>query len=334
MQEKCVIKDHEYWKVEWANGETPIPSECKETTLSLMTKEGFNIILELRDDDFGDRPVAFYAYVKPPRDFNHDLFDLRGIIFDSPSVHIFPSGIYGWSYRSWMDASLSRPLASQHRDCFVSGPVQIMNTCRAFIDKIIHHQHKNPNETFQKNLKWMSERCFLRGHESWDVRLEEGETPIFPQWNQRPLCVGTKDGFEITIKFSGEGYPQHFIGSIKLPPHFMLTSWLRENANYEALAISVPTLTIDVLHVEGDCYEWGRNLQRVSVPMQILEEARTIIHAVTRQESVIRMERKRKEMDRIRKELMEETCHPRRIERWAEQGFDPFEEIDLSITMV
>lgn len=351
MQEKCVIRDSEYWDVKWREGETPIPSECDDNILSLMTKEGFNIILELRDDEFGDRKHAFYAYVKPPHDFNHDLFDSREIIYEQGTLCLHEGGIYGWTYRSWFDAKLSQPLESQHRDCFVSGPVQIMETCRAFIGKVIENKHKSPYETFQKNLKWMKEngRCAIRDPEFWDVKLGKGETPFYPPWSQRPLCIRTKDDFEIRIKLSKPGFPRYLIGSIQLPPHFMLTSWLRENAKYESLSIYVPQLHIDVHHTEGDAYEWrhdnyaydadlslplstqstpGTNgvLKRVSGPVQMLEEARNIIHAVKHKESMLKMRMKHEEMERIRKDLMEETCHPRRVERWTEQGFDPFEE--------
>ena len=333
MQHRCVIRDAEYWDLKLLKDEIPISEECNETKLS-VTFQGFNIFMEFREDSLYSTRL-FHAFVQIPKDFNHDPLDFSGII-DPAIIYPYPEG-YGWSYRYYDDANLFRPLELQNRHCVPSGPVQIMETCRALIQEFIHKKHKTPTETFRRNLKWMQQKCSVLDAEYWDLKLKEGETIISPPRNEKSITLH-KDDFIITIKGVGSGFPRYFCGSIQVNEFF--------NVELDSTLQTLQTIPYENREAKGgrdSLYEWNHNdkdtevdfslplrsdtqfiqgtdrLKRVSGPVQILDEARQIIHAIKR-------EKKRCLTESIREELMMKTCHPKRMAAWVHQGFDPFQE--------
>jgi len=327
MKERCVIQDVVYWDLILKDGEIPLSWACTEWSLRMRTKEGFILGLELQEEGFFEVDVIL------PKGFHHDTLSLSGILEPSTLWYDRADHKYSWHYHSVSDASLFRPLDEQWKHCHASGPVQVMNTCRDFIGELMAKKHKGPDDTFQKNLRWMKQQCLIKNAEYWSVDPRAGdEVPIAPRGNDRSLCLCTKEGFIITISICNNYYRCHLEGSIELPPCFYLSSWLTQHAKYEALNIYVPFLTIDVPYWKGDnTYGWDHanyaldaNLalpeasqpvnKCVSGPVQVLEEARQIITAVMMKESELRM-------NVIREELMMKACHPRRIAAWTEQGF-------------
>ena len=328
MKEKCVIQDAEYWGLTLQEGETPNAWECNDRSLRLRTKEGFLLALE-----FQDEKGFFEVDVALPKDFDHEALSLHGIMEPSSLFYDRIYHRYTWDYHYAYDANFFHPLEKQWKFCHASGPVQIMDTCRAFIQELMAKRHEGPVDTFQKNLRWIQRQCLIKDTLYWNMELEEGEVPVSPGCNDRSLRLCTKEGFIINISLNNNYYSYYLDGYIKLPSSLHLTSWLNKHAKYEALNIYVPFIEIDVPHFKGENkYGWDHanpvfnaNLavpsqkddKRISGPVQVLDEARQIITAVMMRESEFRM-------DILREELMMKACHPTRIATWIEQDFNPF----------
>jgi len=323
MKERCAIQDAEYWDVNLWEGETPV--ECKESEICLEMEDGFIISMELEDGNF-------HVSVTLPKGFNHDELKLYNILDATQLFYCTSKHKYYWSYNLWGNANLFLPLEKQHRDSFVTGPVQILDTCRAFIQEMNFKKHKGPIDTFKKNLRWMKQQTIFKDDRYWDVKLEDGEIILSPN-NDRTLRLQTKEGFLININIENLYVSCHLVGKIELPASLNFTSWIEKHAKFQALNCYVPYLELEVLHKSNSIYRWDHgnyqfnaNLalskasqegKPVSGPVQVLKEARDIIRAVMMVESKLRM-------DKIREDLMMKACHPKRIAIWVEAGFDPF----------
>jgi len=338
IKNQCVIQDALYWDVKKLfDGEIPIATECcSGRKLWLKTKDGFFIGLELLEVG------SFEVMVRLPNNFHHEELNLGGILNVTRLSYSSSENEYYWNYYFWGDANLFLPLEKQHPDSFVSGPVQILDTCRAFIQELISKKHNGPCDTFKKNLRWMKRQtnCDL-GVKYWGVELEDGESPISPCiLNEKSLRLQTNEGFIINISMDNTYYSCHLKGTIELPLNFHITSWLLEHAKYDTLNCYLTNLDLEVYMKKENIYQWdhgnkqndfnfaqSKDLQgekRISGPVQVLEEARHIIRAVMMKESKLRM-------NKIREDLMMKACHPKRIALWEMAGFDPFKEDEVEL---
>ena len=327
IQQRCVIRDAEYWDLQLLEDEIPILGECNDTTLS-VTFKGFNLFMELREE-------SFHVFFEIPKDFNHDPLDFSGIM-DPAIIEPYPEG-YGWSYRYYGDANLFRPLESQNRHCVPSGPVQIMETCRALILEIIRKKHKTPTETFRRNLKWMQQQCNIKNPEYWDLKLEKGETMMSPDWNLRCIQILNSD-FVITIKLEMGTSRRYLHTSVQVPHYFFIDKeekglpidseiHFRVQQNVYAWNYGHTHLDADLsLPVSTQFIPGTDRLKQVSGPVQVMEDVRQMIHTLKSRESMLRGEKKYFMTQHIKEDLMMKTCHPKRIAQWVHQGFEPFEE--------
>jgi hypothetical protein len=327
MKKRCVIQDPEYWNLTLLEGETPLASACTDRLLRLRTEEGFILVLELQEEGFFEVDVLLI------KGFHHEALSLNGILNPSSLFFDRMDQKYSWSYRYCYDANLFRPLEKQWKYCHASGPVQIINTCRAFVQELMVKKHNGPDDTFVKNLRWMKEQCLINDAIYWNVELKEGEVPIAVECNDRSLQLRTKEGFLINIDIVNDYFRCFLKGSIELPSGSYLASWLYKHARYEALNVYVPFFKTNVLHwKDNNIYGWDHashaidaslstssvdSDKRISGPVQVLQEARQVITALMMKESELRMHI-------MREELMMKTCHPKRVAAWTEQGFDPF----------
>jgi len=325
IRARCAIQDDEYWDLALEEGEIPIATE-RDDWISLSSKEGFVV-------GFGLQNGSFDVGVTLPPGFNHDELELSAIMIPSRLQFNFKEQTYWWDYRLFFDANLERPLETQHRDCYVSGPVQIMDTCRSLIQELKAKKHKSPVETFRKNLHYMRDLSAIQDDPYWDLKLEEGETPIPSEHNSRTLKIQTKEDIMVQMGFNDYCTCGYIYGHIRLPSSFHIT---RE----EVLSIMGSKVELDGLNMEqDDIYKWKKERyddalmsfplalqpnKRVSGPVQVMEEARGVIRAVMAAESELCMNKKREMTETIREELMMNACHPRRVAVWTEQEFDPF----------
>ena len=63
----------------------------------------------------------------------------------------------------------------------------------------------------------------------------------------------------------------------------------------------------------------------INGPVQMLDFSRRFITTLKREETRFLSNKKTREVDMIREELMRKACHPKRVAAWIEQGFDPFQ---------
>jgi len=322
IKTKCLIQDAEYWDLAFMDGETPIIAECNDTILSIR-KDGYKIRMELGEN--------FYVTVMPPSSFPDTLTLTAGTV-------IRPSGNYQWNHK---DANLFRPIVSQP-GLGVYGPVQIMDCCRSFILDMKTEEKQYINKTYQKNLFSMWERCRIRNTQYWDMTLQEGEEIISPPWEHECLNL-YKDGFIIRIDMHHGWSPYHFKGSIQVSKHGHLDFFFGKNSSIN-IPKQLPHVYSDIHCVKKTkyhLYHWSHGnievdadmsvsnvsqcmsgsdgiIKRISGPAQILEEARYIIQ-------YLKCNMKNNWVNRVREELMMKVCHPKRITKWIEQGFDSFQ---------
>jgi len=262
------VNDDAQWDVKLENGETPVPTECNDTTFCLRTKEG--IFIKIRFGDDMDNAFEYLQWIpllykETYKDDNHK------------SVIEYGVGC------NW-------------------GPVQVLEKARCdrgsrkkpdMDDSIID------NNTWVDHLRGMKqhfirEGWILQNDTYWDVKLEKEETPVATKSNDRELCLRTEEGF--------------FIRVMLVDIDFKVVYW----------TLYIHDNEFNVLTTQYHSF----HKRVVPGPGLLLEMARNIIIAV--EDPGIRMFKKHRATDAIRKELMEKTCHPKRIEAWAEQGFDPF----------
>jgi len=196
-------------------------------------------------------------------------------------------------------------------------------------------------EAFISSLENMKQKCVLQDPSYWDVVLEEGETPLETQ-DRSSVRVRTKEGFTIRLRFMDmKPYMCCINGYVSLPRGLHLESWIQENPSYDEMNYYVP-VPAELTYFELDALEYGwdhahaydANLgvplhqqpqKQVSGPVQVLEEARSFIRGIMTKENEIVQRKKQEQMEVLREDLMKEALHPRRVEAWVGQEFDPFE---------
>ena len=342
MKEECVIQDDKYWKIELLEGETYLDNDDnKDYEFCVQTKEGFMIRLVFQWD-------GFHVFVEPPDDFQHDVLDIHRIFTRDKARLEIRERKYYWSYHNIDDATWKIPLEQQYYGCIVSGPVQMMETCRLLVREIIAKKHKTVEETFQRNLLWIKERCGYNKNNftalsNFNLKLEKGESFVHPpHWIDRSLCWKTVDDFVITIQLREGPFRRYLTGRIHIPLHLFILEWMKDKRDYTSnklngifpdLKVQLYKIYKDFERLSTDTYEFVshehfflNNEERILSPKQVMEEAREIIKIMMRKEYELRRERKEQETKKIVEEMMMKACHPKRIQKWAEQGFDPFEE--------
>ena len=167
MRDMCIIKDAQYWNIEFKKDEKPIDSiksiesmeimenrenngdifydeacdkEDKEV-LDIITDDGFNIRLRfLFDPPF---QCHFNGYVTLPHHLHLHQFN-SSIIEEIDNMNYLKVGLsywnircskYGWDHGHMRDAKLCVSQSSQGSK-YVSGPVQVLEEARSFIDAI------------------------------------------------------------------------------------------------------------------------------------------------------------------------------------------------------
>ena len=210
---------------------------------------------------------------------------------------------------------------------------------------------------FFQNLEEMRAKCIIKDDHYWRVEFNESESPLpssSPNKNENcqnfqnyydseRLMVKTHDDFIITIRFKFEpadAYHRrdqgHFNGYVQIPKGYLhfslddnddeldfgsveLTYWDDNQLKYgwDHGHIHDANLSIPAVKQRGKC---------IAGPVQVLDEARLFIDAVRMKNNQVIREKKKNQMALLEEELMMEICHPRRIEKWANDGFDPFQE--------
>lgn len=196
-------------------------------------------------------------------------------------------------------------------------------------------------EAFIRSLDNMKQACVIKDPSYWNVVLEEGETPLVIQ-DQWSVGVRTKEGFTIRLRFMDvKPYMCCINGYVSLPRGLHLESWIRENPSYDDMSYYVGT-PMELTYFEFSTLEYGwdhahsydakldvplaqQPEKQVSGPVQVLEEARSFIRGIMTKENEIIQGKKREQMGTIEEDLMKEALHPKRVEAWVEQEFDPFE---------
>jgi hypothetical protein len=306
MKESSVIMDDKYWDIKLADGETPVAAECKDKTIYLQAGEFF-IQME-RKGYYGDR--CFYAHVILPEGFHHEDLNLdwRHETWDTSTLEFCRlRRRYTWRYRSYFFVDLFRPLVEQHlcQEHKIVGPVQVLDDLRSVLRVLMRRRHTDPTDTFRKNLQWMRRRCAAAAaaaaalNTDWDVKLEEGDVMMAPEHiSDRSIRLRTVDGFTVNIGVYSYSCDS-LVGHVEAPRNSLhLTScqdarWIRMTA--------------------------------VCGAAQMLEEARTIIKDVMRENAELARTKKCEMIKILREELMMKVCHPRRVAAWTAAGFDPFE---------
>ena len=204
-------------------------------------------------------------------------------------------------------------------------------------------------EAFYKSLEDMKRGCLSDYHspEYWNVVLEEGESPLPSSGgytNTNEVKLRTKEGFVITLRFMDmKPYMCNINGYLSLPRGLHLESWIKNNPYYEDLTYYLDLITMELTSGSAEKLEYGwdhahaydaklcvpmaQQLQKqVSGPVQVLEEARSFIRSIMAKEDNIIQEKKQEQMGILTEDLMKAAVHPKRVEAWVEQGFDPFME--------
>jgi hypothetical protein len=201
-------------------------------------------------------------------------------------------------------------------------------------------------ENFQKSLANMKRACLpeFQGPEYWNVVLEEGETPLSSVSNATEISLRTKEGFIIKIRLMDmKPYMCNINGYLSLPRGLHLESWLKDNPSYEDLNYHLYNMKVELTYGSAKDLEYGwdhahaydANLgvpmaqqfqKQVSGPVQVLEEARFLIRSIMDKENEILQKKKKEQMGVLEEDLMKMAVHPKRVESWVKQGFDPFAE--------
>lgn len=194
-------------------------------------------------------------------------------------------------------------------------------------------------------LQRMRQQSVIQDDEYWDIKLD-GEI-VLP--NKYPLkwCgmiqLQTKDDVRIELRFDSNSSTGLCV-EIYIPRrmvHPLVVSVIAEDygvswiPNYddfngvyiELLSSSSATDLCFFLEVPSSA-DLFKPLNNPSLPIlgpvQMLDISRCFIRTLAREEIRFLCERKSREVNRIREELMIKACHPKRIAVWIEHGFDPF----------
>jgi hypothetical protein len=201
---------------------------------------------------------------------------------------------------------------------------------------------KDLEEDFHNTLANMKRACLSDFHDPkyWNVVLEDGET-ILPSEGVE-IRLLTKDGFVIMLRFMDrKPFMCNFNGYLLLPRGLHLEQWLQENPCYEDLSYYLDNMEIDLTYgsVKHLKYGWDHAHfydaklcipmsqqveKRISGPVQVLEEARSLIRCIMSKENDIIQEKKQEQMSIIKEDLIKAALHPKRIEAWVNHGFESF----------
>jgi len=146
-------------------------------------------------------------------------------------------------------------------------------------------------------------------------------------WNS--LELETKDGFHIRIIFwYMPSYHTHFKGSVKLPVaiHPVVKSWIESRWNRDPFdhdpiykwdhETKNDACLLHPIHPDGP--------DKITGPVQVLEEAREVIKWVLSVEQEILKRLKQQQTRKIEEELMATAVSPERVEKWVKEGFEMF----------
>jgi hypothetical protein len=174
---KWHVDEDAKWDVKLEDGETPVTTECDDTTFCLRTKEGFFINISF-GDNIND-PVEFLnwiplVYKKKYKDNNHES------VTELNSVN---------SRDNW-------------------GPVQVLQEARNYIEEMRKPDMDKLENTLD-NLHvclhimrehFLTEGWVIKDAKYWNVDLEKGETLVATKSNDRTICLRTEEGFFIRVR--------------------------------------------------------------------------------------------------------------------------------------
>ena len=188
---------------------------------------------------------------------------------------------------------------------------------------------------FFEKIRGMQDMCTIQDARYWDLGLKESESPLMKDHDKEVLEIITTDEFIIKMRFMyNPPYHCHFNIYITLPGDLHVDS---DDINHLNLNVEVTYYNAynprylkfgwDHGH-RGDAKlcvsESSQRSKYVAGPVQIMDEARGFIDVIRTKNNEIKKEKKRIEMTLLGEELMMKACHPQRITKWIEQGFDPF----------
>ena len=189
--------------------------------------------------------------------------------------------------------------------------------------------------------------CAIQDNRYWNVELEKGEVfDVIASRFGKLLVFSTKDGYKIDVRFH-TSHGAYFNGYVTIPEYIRafgmdpdqlyqyqgygtgLVVWNHFNFSQEITFSHQGIIGWDHHHSQdGNLFLplADQTNKHITGPVQVMEEAREFIHEIKRLEEEMKKQKTRERMSRIEEELIQRTCHPQRIEKWLEQGFDPFVE--------
>ena len=190
-------------------------------------------------------------------------------------------------------------------------------------------------DIFRTRLEIMKSKCVHHQDDRyWNIldNLTPNENPRenldkTSTWNC--LELETKDGFHIKIIFwYMPPYHTHFKGFVKLPSsiHPVVKRWIDTRWNRDSFDLD-PIYKWDHGTREDACLLQPilpDGPDKISGPVQVLEEAREVIKWVLFVEQEIMCRKKQQETRMIEEELMARAVSPERVEKWVNEGFEMF----------
>jgi len=234
-----------------------------------------------------------------------------------------------------------------------------MNTTTTNDDNNMNYFPSRMNPLFMKRLDdilvEMKRRCAVQDAAYWDLSrvfpedvltdphlLSSSWGGVQQAYSPNRIHLELADGYEILILFHCEGYgetvpgpwiPTHFNGYIKIPSSApFLRDMVREG--YDVFCDKVPTTPTMTFYDVHGMVGWNHGSGddadlsfpepgvRVSGPVQVLEEAMTVIQCFRRYETWRQQEVKAQQISLLEEELMRETWRPWRVRRWLYCGVE------------
>ena len=190
----------------------------------------------------------------------------------------------------------------------------------------------------EASLRRMKASCAIQDNRYWKIELEKGDCfDIAASKFGKIMVFTTKDGFKIDLRFQ-TGHAAYFNGYVTIPEYILALGLdpHRWSTNiWNTIHFSQPitfshrgTVGWDHYHsYDGNLFQplADQTNKHIIGPVQVMEEAREFIREIKRLEEEMKKQKIREHMSRIEEELIQRTCHPRRIGKWLEQGFDAFD---------
>lgn len=173
MKAVCAIQDDEYWNLQLQPNDKPMETfdHHPQGYLSLETIEGFQIFLRFQYYPNGYHS-HFNGYVQLPKHMHPEvkkfLLDPRNNFEDQLkneiTYHDSERDIYGWDHGHSEDACLLHSLDQQpdNRARIVSGPVQVLEEARHFIQSVLFWENIILQRMKQEELKGIEEELIAR----------------------------------------------------------------------------------------------------------------------------------------------------------------------------